>query len=94
MAAHAGPNASVHAYAAAQVKAAMDATKRLAGENYVFWGGREGYHTLLNTDLKCAALHPWLAALKVSDRHGINRLFCYTIKALPHSAGSPTSAVP
>ncbi len=31
----------------------MDATKRLAGENYVFWGGREGYHTLLNTDLKC-----------------------------------------
>jgi xylose isomerase len=48
----AGPNASVHAYAAAQVKAAMDATKRLGGENYVFWGGREGYHTLLNTDLK------------------------------------------
>jgi xylose isomerase len=32
----------------------MDATKRLGGENYVFWGGREGYHTLLNTDLKCA----------------------------------------
>ena len=52
---HAGPNASVHAYSAAQVKAAMDATKRLGGENYVFWGGREGYHTLLNTDLKCAA---------------------------------------
>ena len=52
----AGPNASVHAYAAAQVKAAMDATARLGGENYVFWGGREGYHTLLNTDLKCAAL--------------------------------------
>ena len=50
----AGPNASVHAYAAAQVKAAMDATARLGGENYVFWGGREGYHTLLNTDLKCA----------------------------------------
>lgn len=55
----AGPNASVHAYAAAQVKAAMDATKRLGGENYVFWGGREGYHTLLNTDLKCAAPSPW-----------------------------------
>ncbi|CAL5221632.1 g3856 [Coccomyxa viridis] len=46
------PNASVHAYSAAQVKAAMDATLRLGGENYVFWGGREGYHTLLNTDLK------------------------------------------
>lgn len=54
---YAGPNASVHAYAAAQVKAAMDATQRLGGENYVFWGGREGYHTLLNTDLKCGALH-------------------------------------
>ncbi len=53
----AGPNASVHAYAAAQVKAAMDATKRLGGENYVFWGGREGYHTLLNTDLKCVRAH-------------------------------------
>ena len=61
----AGPNASVHAYAAAQVKAAMDATKRLGGENYVFWGGREGYHTLLNTNLKCAALHPWPAALQM-----------------------------
>lgn len=53
----AGPNASVHAYSAAQVKAAMDATLALGGENYVFWGGREGYHTLLNTDLKCAAPH-------------------------------------
>lgn len=56
----AGPNASVHAYSAAQVKAAMDATLRLGGENYVFWGGREGYHTLLNTDLKCAGLFPLL----------------------------------
>lgn len=45
------PNATVYAYAAAQVKAAMDATHKLGGENYVFWGGREGYHTLLNTDL-------------------------------------------
>ena len=40
------------AYAAAQVKKAMDVTKRLGGENYVFWGGREGYETLLNTDMK------------------------------------------
>jgi xylose isomerase len=46
------PNAHVMAYAAAQVKNAIDATKELAGENYVFWGGREGYETLLNTDLK------------------------------------------
>ena len=44
-------NATVFAHAAAQVKAAMDATLALGGENYVFWGGREGYHTLLNTDL-------------------------------------------
>jgi xylose isomerase len=46
------PNAHVMALAAAQVKHALDATKALGGENYVFWGGREGYESLLNTDLK------------------------------------------
>lgn len=46
------PNANVFAYAAAQVKKAMEVTKELGGENYVFWGGREGYETLLNTDMK------------------------------------------
>ena len=46
------PNAYVMAHAAAQVKNAIDATKELGGENYVFWGGREGYETLLNTDVK------------------------------------------
>jgi xylose isomerase len=46
------PDAHVFAYAAAQVKKALDATKALGGENYVFWGGREGYETLLNTNLK------------------------------------------
>ncbi len=46
------PSAHVMAHAAAQVKNAIDATKELGGENYVFWGGREGYETLLNTDLK------------------------------------------
>jgi xylose isomerase len=46
------PDAHVFAYAAAQVKNALDATKELGGENYVFWGGREGYETLLNTNLK------------------------------------------
>ena len=40
------------AYAAAQVKKALEVTKELGGENYVFWGGREGYTTLYNTDLK------------------------------------------
>jgi xylose isomerase len=46
------PNAHVMATAAAQVKHALDATKELGGENYVFWGGREGYESLINTDLK------------------------------------------
>lgn len=44
------PNADVFAFAAAQVKKALEITHRLGGENYVFWGGREGYETLLNTD--------------------------------------------
>ncbi len=44
--------ADVYAHAAAQVKKAMEVTQRLGGENYVFWGGREGYQSLLNTDLK------------------------------------------
>jgi xylose isomerase len=46
------PNPEVYAYAAAQVKHALEWTQRLGGENYVLWGGREGYETLLNTDLK------------------------------------------
>ena len=45
-------NADVFAYAAAQVKKALEVTKELGGENYVFWGGREGYSNLYNTDLK------------------------------------------
>jgi xylose isomerase len=43
------PDPHVFAYAAAQVRRAMDATHKLGGEGYVFWGGREGYDTLLNT---------------------------------------------
>jgi len=46
------PDPEVFAFAAAQVKAAMDATRQLNGQNYVLWGGREGYETLLNTDVK------------------------------------------
>lgn len=46
------PDFHVLSHAAAQVKAAIDATIALGGENYVFWGGREGYMTLLNTDMK------------------------------------------
>src|SRR2546426_7962457 len=42
-------NADAFAYAAAQVKKALEVTKELGGENYVFWGGRDGYSNLLNT---------------------------------------------
>ena len=45
------PDPEIFALAALQVKEAMDATRALGGENYVLWGGREGYETLLNTDL-------------------------------------------
>jgi xylose isomerase len=45
-------NADAYAYAAAQVKKALEITHELGGAGYVFWGGREGYTTLLNTDLK------------------------------------------
>ena len=45
------PDPDVFAYAAAQVKNCIDVTKELGGENYVLWGGREGYETLLNTDM-------------------------------------------
>ncbi len=45
-------NADVYAYAAAKVKKGLEIGKELSAENYVFWGGREGYETLLNTDMK------------------------------------------
>ena len=46
------PDFDVVTYAGSQVKAALDATIKLGGENYVFWGGREGYSSLLNTNMK------------------------------------------
>uniref|UniRef100_A0A7S2T0R9 Xylose isomerase n=1 Tax=Chloropicon primus TaxID=1764295 RepID=A0A7S2T0R9_9CHLO len=46
------PDSRVYAYAAAMVAMAMDATKKLQGQNFVFWGGREGYQSLLNSDIK------------------------------------------
>ncbi len=51
------PNPDVFAYSAARIKHMMDITKRLNGENYVIWGGREGYETLLNTNLKTELDH-------------------------------------
>jgi xylose isomerase len=46
------PDPEVYAFAAMQVRDALEATHRLGGQNYVLWGGREGYETLLNTDMK------------------------------------------
>jgi xylose isomerase len=46
------PDPDVFRFAATQVRQCLEATHRLHGENYVFWGGREGYDTLLNTNLK------------------------------------------
>jgi xylose isomerase len=46
------PDPEVFAYAAAQVTKILDTTHRMGGQNYVLWGGREGYETLLNTDMK------------------------------------------
>ena len=51
------PDPDIYAYAAATVQAMMDATHKLGGQNYVLWGGREGYETLLNTDLKAERDH-------------------------------------
>ncbi len=51
------PDPEVYAYAAATVKSCLDATHKLGGANYVLWGGREGYETLLNTDLAQERAH-------------------------------------
>jgi xylose isomerase len=51
------PDFNVLAYAASQIKSAMDATIALGGENYTFWGGREGYMSLLNTNMKRETEH-------------------------------------
>jgi len=61
------PDFTVLTHAAAQVKAALDATVALGGENYVFWGGREGYFTLLNTDMKRELEHLGLFLQKARD---------------------------
>ncbi|TPX44438.1 xylose isomerase [Synchytrium endobioticum] len=51
------PDMQIFAHAAAQVKKAMEVTHKLGGEGYVFWGGREGYQTILNTDIKREIQH-------------------------------------
>jgi xylose isomerase len=61
------PDFQVLAHAGAQVKAALDATIALGGENYVFWGGREGYMSLLNTDMKREQEHLAMFLHKAKD---------------------------
>src|SRR5436190_7413504 len=61
------PDFHVLAHAGAQVKFALDATIALDGENYVFWGGREGYMSLLNTNMKCEQEHLAMFLHKAKD---------------------------
>ncbi len=61
------PDFHVLAHGAAQVKAALDATIELGGENYVFWGGREGYMSLLNTNMKREQEHLAMFLHKAKD---------------------------
>ncbi len=62
------PSPHVFACAASQVKKAMEITHRLGGQGYVFWGGREGYETILNTDMK-AELEHMAMFLKMAADH-------------------------
>ncbi len=61
------PDFNVLTHAAAQVKSALEATVELGGENYVFWGGREGYFSLLNTDMKKELEHLAMFLTKARD---------------------------
>ena len=72
------PDFQVLTHAAAQVKSALDATIALGGENYVFWGGREGYMTLLNTDMRREKEHLAIflrAARDYARRNGFKGTF-------------------
>lgn len=68
------PNFDSVAYAATQIKNAIDATIELGGENYVFWGGREGYMSLLNTDMKREKEH-LATMLKMARDYGRSKGF-------------------
>jgi xylose isomerase len=79
------PDFHVLAHAAAQVKGALDATIALNGENYVFWGGREGYMSLLNSDMKREKEHlaKFLHAAKdYARKNGFQRNILYRAKTL------------
>ncbi len=72
------PNADAFAYAAAQVKNALDVTKKLGGSGYTFWGGREGYETLLNTNMGLEQENMarfFKMAIAYADKIGFNEPF-------------------
>ena len=79
------PNPDVAAFAALQVRTSLEATHRLGGANYVLWGGREGYDTLLNTDLgqELDQLGRFLAAV-VEHKHAIGFAGDILIEPKPH----------
>jgi xylose isomerase len=79
------PDPDVAAFAAAQVRQCLEATKRLGGENYVLWGGREGYDTLLNTDLRreLEQMGRFLA-LVVDHKHRIGLPGYILVEPKPH----------
>lgn len=78
------PHFDVVSYAGAQVKNAIDLTIKLKGENYVFWGGREGYMSLLNTDMK-RELDNLATFLHMAKDYGRSQGFkgCYFIEPKP-----------
>ena len=78
------PDFDVVSYAGAQVKNAIDVTIKLKGENYVFWGGREGYISLLNTDMK-RELDNLATFLHMAKDYGRSQGFkgCYFIEPKP-----------
>ena len=79
------PDPDVWAFAATQVRHCMDATKRLGGANYVLWGGREGYDTLLNTSLKRElANFGRFLQLVVEHKHKIGFKGTILIEPKPH----------
>lgn len=78
------PDPEVFAYAGAQVKTALDMTHALKGENYVLWGGREGYDSLLNTDLKREAnQYAKFLSLLVDYKHKIGFKGTFLIEPKP-----------
>lgn len=79
------PDPEVFACAALQIRHALEATKRLGGENYVLWGGREGYDTLLNTDLRRELDQLGrMLSLAVEHKHKIGFVGPLLIEPKPH----------